>query len=345
MTESSTYTAAGVNIDEAGRALRAALPKIQSTYLEPVLAGVGGFGALFRAGFPGMLNPVLVASIDGVGTKTKVAAMVGKFEGLGHDIVNHCVNDILCQGAKPLFFLDYFGAGKLDGLVFEEVLNGASEACRNVGMSLIGGETAEMPGVFHDHEFDVVGSITGVVEAEQRLPREKARVGDRVIALASSGLHTNGFSLARRVLFEVNGLSVRDTLDGLDDTIGNTLLEPHKCYYNAVYPMLGADTPIRALAHITGGGLYDNIPRALSSDVAIAIDRGSWQVPIIFRHIQELGQVADPEMYRAFNMGIGLIMIVDRDSTQHVLSVLEERGQVATTVGEVIAGSREVRIL
>jgi len=350
VAEQTTYRASGVNVDEAERALRAVLPDILSTYQEPVVAGVGGFGALFRAGFPGMENPVLVSSIDGVGTKSKTAAMAGLFEGLGYDIVNHCVNDILCQGAKPLFFLDYFGACKLNVTIFEKVLKGAAEACKAVEMSLIGGETAEMPGVFHDDEFDVVGSIVGVVDYDKRLPRSKVRRGDVVIGIASDGLHTNGHALARRVLFEINGLSVRDSLPGIDRSLGEELLIPHRCYFNSVYPMLNQSngngpSSIGAIAHITGGGLYDNIPRILPSDASVVIDKRSWTPFPIFKHIQELGNISDGEMYRTFNMGVGMVLLVNRDDGKAVVEELQNRGERAALIGEITIGSKEVKIV
>ncbi|RYG43723.1 phosphoribosylformylglycinamidine cyclo-ligase, partial [bacterium] len=232
-----SYRDAGVDIDEAGRVLRSVSSDIRSTFTEGVVGGIGGFGGLFRASFPDMANPLLVSSIDGVGTKTKVAAMVGDFSGLGHDIVNHCANDILCQGARPLFFLDYFGCSRL-GPQFEPVVRGMAQACQTLGCALIGGETAEMPGVYTEDEIDVVGSIVGVVDGDRKLPRGKASPGDSVIGIASNGLHTNGFTLARRALFEVGGLSVRDEVPGLGMTIGEALLVPHRCYVPAVLPLL-----------------------------------------------------------------------------------------------------------
>jgi phosphoribosylformylglycinamidine cyclo-ligase len=238
MPDELTYRDAGVNIDEAQRALRSVIGTVQSTYSDSVVAGIGGFGALYRATFDGYERPLLVTSVDGVGTKTKVAAMVGQYEGLGRDIVNHCVNDILCQGAKPLFFMDYFGCSRLEGMMFEQILRGMSAACLEVGASLIGGETAEMPGVYVEDEVDVVGSIVGLVDADKKLPRGKVNAGDFVIGIASNGLHTNGYSLARRALFEMGGLSVRDEVPGLGKTIGEELIRPHKCYFNSVYPLL-----------------------------------------------------------------------------------------------------------
>ena len=340
-----TYAASGVDIDEAQRALRAVTGDIRSTHTAAVLGGVGGFGGLFRAAFPGMEDPVLVSSIDGVGTKTKVAAMVGRFDFLGHDIVNHCANDILCQGARPLFFLDYFGCSRLNGTQFEPLLKGMSEACREIGAALIGGETAEMPGVYHEDEIDVVGAIVGVVDESRRLPKGKLLPGDAVIGVASSGLHTNGYSLARRALFEVGGLSVRDTVPGLNTTIGEELVRPHRCYANAILPILEDTDGIRALAHITGGGLYDNIPRVLTSGVRVIIERRAWTPLPIFQLIQETGNVPDIEMYRAFNMGIGMVILADRDAAPGIIQRLNNAGEAAAVIGEIQSGAKEVQLV
>ncbi|MFZ4508670.1 MAG: phosphoribosylformylglycinamidine cyclo-ligase [Fimbriimonas sp.] len=340
-----TYRESGVNIDEAQRALRSVVGRIQSTYTENVLGGVGGFGSLFRANFGDLAQPVLVSSIDGVGTKTKIAAMVGDYTGLGHDIVNHCVNDILCQGARPLFFLDYYGCSRLQGLVFEQIVTGMAEACGAVGCSLVGGETAEMPGVYGEDEVDVVGSIVGILDYEKKLPRGTMQTGDAVIGIASNGLHTNGFSLARRALFEVGGLSVRDEVPGLGRSIGEELLRPHRCYFNSVYPIL-QDTPeVRAVAHVTGGGLYDNLPRVMPSDARVVIERRSWTVLPIFQLIQSIGQIPDPEMFRAFNMGIGMVLFVERVSAPSIVQRLLESGESAAIIGEVQSGSNDVQVV
>ena len=343
--EQLTYRSSGVDIDQAQRALRSVLGSVKATYTEDVVAGVGGFGALFRANFSDLAKPLLVSSIDGVGTKTKVAAMVGDHSNLGRDIVNHCVNDILCQGARPLFFLDYFGCSRLQGLVFEEILAGMADACQEVGASLIGGETAEMPGVYTEDEIDLVGSIVGLVDQDKKLPRGKMQVGDAVIGIASNGLHTNGYSLARRALFEMGGLSVRDQMPGLGRTIGAELLRPHRCYFNSIYPIIQDTENVYAIAHITGGGLYDNIPRVLPSDVRVAIEKRSWTPLPIFQLIQQTGNIAETEMYRAFNMGIGMIMIVDRFFAPAIVQRLNDAGESAAVIGEVQSGSNEVQIV
>lgn len=343
MSTELTYAASGVNIDEASRALRGVSAKIQATQGEEVIGGLGSFGALFRGSFPGMANPLLVSSIDGVGTKTKVAAMAGDFSNLGKDIVNHCVNDILCQGAKPLFFLDYFATSQLSADVFEAVVGSMAEACAEVGCALIGGETAEMPGVYVEGEIDIVGTIVGIVDSEQRFPRTVS-AGDVVVGIASNGLHTNGFSLARRALFEVGGYSVRDEPEGLEGSIGKTLLEPHRCYFNSVYPLLQQPT-IHAIAHLTGGGFFDNIPRVLPSSAKVLIEKRSWTPSPIFQLIQNAGQVSEMEMYRTFNMGIGMVLIVDRFAAQGIVDALNEFGEHAAVIGEVQQGSRDVQLI
>ena len=338
-----TYASSGVNIDEASRALRGVGEKIKATQTENVVGGLGGFGALFKGLFPGMNNPLIVSSIDGVGTKTKVAAMAGDFSNLGRDIVNHCVNDILCQGAKPLFFLDYYASSRLSAETFEAVVGGMAEACLEVGCALIGGETAEMPGVYVEGEIDIVGTIVGVVDSEQLLPRTVSP-GDVVIGIASNGLHTNGFSLARRALFEVAGLSVRDEPEGLGGSIGSVLLQPHRCYFNSVYPLL-VQPSIHAIAHLTGGGFFDNIPRVLPSSARVLIEKRSWTPSPIFQLIQDSGQISESEMYRTFNMGIGMVLVVDRFAAQGIVDVLGEMGEHAAVIGEVQLGSRDVQLI
>lgn len=339
-----TYRDAGVDIDEAQRALAQVVPQIKATYTDNVLAGVGGFGGLFRADFP-ETRPVLVSSIDGIGTKTRVAAMVGDYTGLGKDIVNHCVNDILCQGARPLYFLDYYGTSRLSSNVFAQVLSGMASACSDVGCALLGGETAEMPGVYHDDEIDIVGAIVGVVDADKKLPRPKPSAGDVLIGLASNGLHTNGFTLARRALFEVGGLSVRDNVAGLNCSIGEELLRPHRSYLNSVYPLVTELGGIYGAAHITGGGLPDNLPRVLASDVQAVIDRRSWTPLPIFSLIQECGNVSDADMFRTFNMGIGMVLVVDREISAAVVQRLNQAGEAAAIIGQIQDGSNDVQIV
>lgn len=343
--ETLTYQSAGVDIDEAQRSLRTVLGSIRNSQNDRVVSGVGGFGALFDANFPEMTRPLLVTSIDGVGTKTRVAAMAGDFSNIGRDIVNHCVNDILCQGARPLFFLDYFGCSHLSGKIFEEVVSSAAEACRAVGCALIGGETAEMPGVYSDDEIDIVGSVVGIVEADRKLPRNKMQPGDQVIGILSDGLHTNGFSLARKALFEIGGMSVRDELPTLSTTIGEELLRPHRCYFDAVFPLIQEIPDVHAVAHVTGGGLYENLPRVIPSDIQIVIDRRAWTPLPIFQLIQTTGNIPWTEMFRVFNMGIGMVLFVSRDVASAVIQRLNQAGETAVIIGEIQKGPNDVQIV
>jgi phosphoribosylformylglycinamidine cyclo-ligase len=346
MDQGQSYANAGVDIDEAQASLESVKEVITQTHNESVISGIGAFGAMFRADFSQYERPILVNSIDGIGTKTKVAQMVGNFSGLGHDIVNHCVNDILCQGAKPLYFLDYFGCSKLERSVFNQIVSGAAQACANVGCALIGGETAEMPGVYTDGEIDIVGAITGIVDESKKLPKPPIVAGDRLIGLASNGLHTNGYSLARRVFFGDAGYSSKDLLPGdPETTIGDALLQPHTCYFNAVHPILQSTNAIKAIAHITGGGLYDNLPRALPLNVQAKINRRSWIPLPIFQAIQDLGNIPDAEMFRAFNMGIGMILVVDPDQAESIIQQINEAGVPAAEIGKLHSGPQDVQIV
>lgn len=344
--QGSSYSDAGVDIDNAQLSLQSVSEAVKSTYNPRVLAGVGGFGALFDAHFPEAPRPVLVSSIDGVGTKTKVAQMVGDYSKIGKDIVNHCVNDILCQGAKPLFFLDYFGCSKLDPEVFQAVVTSAAQACAEVGCALVGGETAEMPGVYLDGEIDIVGAIVGLVDHDQQLPRKPIQAGDRLIGLASNGLHTNGYSLARKVLLADAGLSVRDPLPNHPETtIADALLAPHTCYFTAVYPLIADFPGLRAIAHITGGGLVDNLPRVLPLNLQAKINSRSWQPLPIFQTIQTLGNIPEHEMHRTFNMGIGMVLVADQDQTPQIIARLNEAGTPAAEIGKLLPGPSDVQIV
>jgi phosphoribosylformylglycinamidine cyclo-ligase len=334
-----------VDIEQANRAIRSIEAAIRQTHGPRVLGNVGGFAGLFAASFPEVAKPVLVSSIDGVGTKTKVAAMAGSFEGLGLDIVHHCVNDILCQGARPLFFLDYFGCSRLSGPVFEAVVKGMAQACLDTGCALIGGETAEMPGVYADDEIEVVGAIVGLVDQDRMLPRGKMQPGDLIVGVASNGLHTNGYSLARRALFELGGLSVRDEAPGLGTTLAEELLRPHKCYLSALAPLVEEDTGVYALAHITGGGLADNMRRVMPSNVRARVETRSWTPLPVFRLIQSCGGVSDIEMYRTFNMGIGMVAFVAREAAAAVVQRLQMAGESAAVIGELDAGPVDVSLV
>jgi phosphoribosylformylglycinamidine cyclo-ligase/phosphoribosylamine--glycine ligase/phosphoribosylformylglycinamidine cyclo-ligase len=323
----SQYASAGVDIDAGNRAVELMKDSVRATYNDSVLAGIGSFGGLFDVSLlKQMDHPVLVASTDGVGTKVKLAASLGRYRGIGHDIVNHCINDILVQGAKPLFFMDYFATSKLNPEQTAEVVTGIAEACKEAGMALLGGETAEMPGVYQPNEFDVAGTIVGLLEKESILPRPTLQEGDVLIGLSSSGPHTNGYSLIRRIFAD----SV------LDDSLADQLLAPHRSYFQLLYPQL---SEVKALAHITGGGFIENIPRVLPEDVSAAIHRNAWQIPSIWNLIQQKGNISTEEMYRVFNMGIGMVAIVDKSVVADFQASIVEPTFV---IGELVKGERKV---
>ena len=341
-----TYADAGVNIDAGNEAVLRMKQHIRSTFTPGVLADVGSFGAMFALDAAGVREPVLVASVDGVGTKLKIAQLMNNHTTVGRDLVWHCVNDILVQGARPLFFLDYFGTGKLDPQVAADVVKGLAEGCRAVNCALIGGETAEMPGMYQDGDYDLVGSIVGIVERGKILDGQRVAPGDVLVGLASDGLHTNGYSLARHVLFNHAGLTVDRFVPELNATIGETLLAPHRCYAPALLPILDSgEFDIHAMAHITGGGLYDNIPRALPADCQAIVERRSWTPPAIFQMIQKLGNVPDAEMYRTFNMGVGIVLIVPAEQGRALVNHLIGVGEQAALIGVVQKGSHEVQVL
>ena len=333
MTEElSAYERAGVSIDAGNRAVELMRRAVESTYTPQVLAGVGSFGGVFDASrLAAMSRPALVASTDGVGTKTKIAAAMGRYDTIGQDIVNHCVNDILVQGADPLFFLDYVAASRIDPQVVAEIVCGAAAACRQAGCALLGGETAEMPGVYLPGEFDLVGTIVGVVERERMLPRPDVAAGDVLIGLLSSGPHTNGYSLIRSIFA---GVALDAEFEDVG-VLGEALLAPHRSYLPVVREMERRGVRLKALAHITGGGLIENVPRVLPAGVDAHIDRRSWEIPPLFRLIQRQGGVDAAEMYRVFNMGIGMVVIVAAEQAD-----LAAGG--APIIGEVVPGEGRV---
>ena len=342
-----TYRDAGVDIDAGNEAVVRMREHVRSTFTPAVLTDIGSFSGMFSlAGLAGLQNPVLVSSMDGVGTKLKIAVALGKHDTIGRDLVNHCVNDILVQGARPLFFLDYFGTGKLSPSVVVDVVKGLAEGCRESGCALLGGETAELPGMYSDSEYDLAGCIVGVVERHRIIDGSRVLVGDTVIGLASSGLHTNGYSLARRVLLEGEdgGLSLYEHFPALGRTLGEELLATHRCYAPAILPLL-EEFDVHAMAHLTGGGFYDNIPRILPADCSVTIERRNWPIPPIFTLIQERGSVPEPEMYRTFNMGIGLVLIVPADQAPLLAHRLNAAGESAYIIGDVHRGVHEVDIV
>jgi phosphoribosylformylglycinamidine cyclo-ligase len=336
-----TYRDAGVDIDAQDEALRRIKDMLRSTRTPGVLADLGSFGGLFAPDLSGYSSPVLVSSADGVGTKLQIAFMTGIHNRCGRDLVNHCVNDILVQGARPLFFMDYIATGRLDPGVLAAVVEGIAQGCRESACALLGGETAEMPGFYAEGEYDVAGFILGLVERERILDGSQVREGDLILALPSAGLHTNGFSLARKVFFEVAGLGVEDRVDELDDSVGQILLAEHRCYLAPLQGVLERRL-VRGLAHITGGGLTDNLPRILPAGSAARIDRGSWPVTAVFDYIQRLGGVADDEMYRTFNMGVGMVAIVSPQVVDEVEGRLAAAGESHHRIGEIIRGDGKV---
>jgi phosphoribosylformylglycinamidine cyclo-ligase len=302
-----------------------------------VLGKIGGFGGLFRASFPGIREPVLVASIDGVGTKLRVAFALNKHDTVGSDLVNHCVNDIAVLGARPLFFLDYIGCGKLEPRVFQQLLSGVSRACRSAGCALIGGETAQMPGIYRKGEYDLAGCIFGVVDRGNIIDGRKIRPGDVILALESNGLHTNGYSLAREILFRKMRLKVTSHLPGLAKTVGQELMRVHK-NYQPLLARIPSDI-IKGLAHITGGGLTDNLPRILPANCDAVIETKSWRAPRIFQVLEENGKIDPEEMYQVFNMGIGMVAVVsERDAGRAMLMLKAKR------IGRIAHGNGRVRL-
>jgi len=328
------YASSGVDIDAGNRAVELMKDSVKATYNESVLAGIGSFGGLFDASaLKQMNNPVLVASTDGVGTKVKLAASVGRYRGIGHDIVNHCINDILVQGARPLFFMDYFATSKLNPEQTADVVTGIAEACKESGMALLGGETAEMPGVYRDGEFDVAGTIVGVLERDRILPRSNLLAGDLILGLPSSGPHTNGYSLIRKV-FE--GVDLETVIPELGCSLADALLEPHRSYFNVLYPHLDK---VKALAHLTGGGFIENIPRVLPENLSAVIHQGSWQIHPLWNLIQQKGNITTEEMYRVFNMGIGMVIIMDKSIVSDLQSSISEPTFI---IGELTQGNQKV---
>jgi phosphoribosylformylglycinamidine cyclo-ligase len=330
----SHYAAAGVDIDAATRAVDLMKAAVRRTYTPSVLADVGSFGGLFALeNLPS--QPVLVASTDGVGTKVKLAAQLGRWRGVGHDIVNHCVNDILVQGARPLFFLDYIATSKLIPEAVAEVVTGIAEACEAVGCALLGGETAEMPGVYAEGAFDVAGTVVGLVDREAILPRmDQMRAGDLLVGLPSSGPHTNGYSLIRRIVADRD---LSELIDGVP--LADRLLAPHRCYLPHYRALIEAGIPVKGMAHLTGGGFVDNIPRVLPDALAARIDRNSWEIPLLFQKLVQWSGMDEAEAYRVFNMGIGMVLIVGSDEIAQIQTALPEArviGALAERTGAAV---------
>jgi len=332
MARPISYKDAGVNIDEADRAVHEIRRMARATFTKGVLTDIGSFGGCFA--LPKMKMPVLVSSVDGVGTKLKIAFATGRHDTIGEDLVNHCVNDIAVQGARPLFFLDYLAVGKLQAGVAAQVISGIARGCAANGCALIGGETAEMPGMYLDGEYDLAGTIVGIVEKSRMLTGAKVRAGDVLVALPSTGLHTNGYSLARKVLFEVGKLSPDSILPGSGTRLADELLQIHRSYLKAIQSLISKKL-IAAAAHITGGGITDNLPRVLPRGLGAAIETRGWSVPPIFEMIRSLGQVPEDDWRRTFNLGVGMILVIPKRSLDAALRLLNRAGEMPSVIGEV----------
>ncbi len=331
------YALAGVDISAADKTKDLIKDLVRPTFGPEVLTDIGHFGAFFK--LKQYTDPVLVSSADGVGTKLKIAVLMEKHDTVGMDLVNHCTNDILCCGASPLFMLDYVGLGKLQPQKVAAIVSGLAEACKEVGCALIGGETAEMPGIYKSTDYDLVGFIVGVVEKDRVISGENIVEGDIVVGLPSSGLHTNGYSLVRKVFgIDRDAISLKMIYPELGRTLGEALLQPHRCYYNDLKPFLGE---IHGLAHITGGGLVGNIPRVLPESCSVRLDRSAWQVPSIFDLVQKRGSIKDEEMYRVFNMGIGMVAICRQETADKLLSCMADARQI----GKIVKADGSERVI
>lgn len=340
-TKPITYADSGVDIDRADRAKQRIKYLAHRTFTRGVIGEVGGFGGLFAIDSKKLREPVLVSSVDGVGTKLKVAFMMKMHHTVGADLVNHCVNDILVQGATPLFFMDYLATGVLDGRVAEKVVEGVAEACRYNDCALIGGETAQMPGFYPEGEYDLAGFVVGVVERGKIISGKEVKAGDVLVGLPSNGLHTNGYSLARKLFFEIARYTPDTYVKEIKSKVGKELMRTHKSYWPVVRKLLDAGL-VHAMAHITGGGITDNLPRVLPKNASAVVELGSWPVLPVFTHLQQLGNVPQEEMLRTFNMGVGMILVVPPAKYKRVQSIIEKCGEKSYLIGRIIRGDRKV---
>jgi len=336
-----TYADAGVNIDQSNRTKQRIKYLAHKTFTKGVLSEVGGFGALFAIDKTKYVDPVLVSSVDGVGTKLKLAFEMKVHHTIGADLVNHCVNDIAVQGAAPMFFMDYLATGRLQPEVAEKVIEGLADACKHNGCALIGGETAEMPGFYPDGEYDLAGFIVGVVERDRIITGKNVEAGDIILGLPSTGLHTNGYSLARKLLFEVAQYEPETYVNEIKGKVGNELMLTHRSYWAIVKKLIAAEC-VSALAHITGGGITENLPRVLPRGVSAIIEYGTWPVQPIFTHMQKLGNVPHDEMMRTFNMGLGMLLVVPAKKFKKAQTVLDRAGEKYYAVGRIVKGERKV---
>lgn len=347
MLKKTTYKNAGVDIDNANLFIERLKPLVKTTFRKEVMSNIGGFGGLFHLDVTRVKDPVLVAATDGVGTKLKIAQLMNKYDTIGVDLVAMSVNDVVVQGAEPLFFLDYLATGRINVETSIQILEGIVKGCQDAGCALIGGETAEMPGVYKDSEYDLAGFCVGIVEADKLIDGSEIRVGDRIIGLASHGLHSNGFSLARKVLLEGAGLRLEDRLEGLGHSLGEELLRPTRIYVKSLLNLIKNFTA-RGMVHITGGGFVDNMPRIIPGPCRAIITRGSWDVPQIFTIIREKGNIDEQEMFRVFNMGIGMMIVVPERELTEILERLENLGERAYPIGVIEkrdAGQQQVMFI
>lgn len=335
MNEKLTYSDSGVNIKEGNKAVESIKEHVKKTFTKDVISNIGGFGALFNLDIDNIKNPVLVSGTDGVGTKLLVSLMMDKHDTIGEDLVAMCVNDIICHGAKPLFFLDYFATGSLEAYKVTEVVKGIAKGCKLAGCSLIGGETAEMPGLYDENEYDLSGFAVGVVDREKIIDGKEIKSGDLLIGLPSSGIHSNGYSLVRKLFFEKLNWNIDTYVEQMNDTLGNILLEPTKIYWDIISKLM-KEVEIKGMAHITGGGFYENIPRIIPEGLGADIDLSSWEVPEIFKLIQKSGNIDRDEMFRTFNMGIGYVIVVSKEEVTPLLQILESRDEKAHIIGQIV---------
>ena len=340
-TRAITYSDAGVNIERANRTKQRIKYMAHKTFNRGVLSEIGGFGGLFSVDKKKYRDPVLVSSVDGVGTKLKIAFEMGLHHTVGADLVNHCVNDIAVQGASPMFFMDYLATGKLEPEIAERVVSGIVDACKQNGCALIGGETAEMPGFYPDGEYDLAGFIVGVVDRDKIITGKNIQVGDVLLGLPSNGLHTNGYSLARKLFFSVARYTPDSYVNEIKGKVGTELMKIHRSYWPVMRRMIEADA-VSAMAHITGGGITENLPRVLPKGTSAVVEIHSWPVPPIFEHLQALGNVSQEEMLRTFNMGIGMILIVPAKKFKKAQTILERCGEKGYTIGRIVKGERKV---
>lgn len=340
---SESYKNAGVDVTAGYRSVELIKKCVQSTYIDGVISDLGGFGGLFAPNIKGMKEPILVSGTDGVGTKLKLAFLLDKHDTIGQDCVAMCANDIICCGATPLFFLDYVALGKNVPEVVATIVKGVTDGCKMAGCALVGGETAEMPGFYPIDEYDLAGFCVGIVDKEKIINSDSINVGDKVIGIASSGVHSNGFSLVRKI-FDVNKENLNEYREELGKTLGEALLAPTKIYVKPVLKVL-EQVNVKGISHVTGGGFYENLPRMLNDKVALNINKNSYEVPAIFKLLQSTGNIPERDMYNTFNMGIGMALIVPAEDVEKTLQILKDEGETAYEIGEVIAGNKEINIM